>query len=292
MKRFGIMNLSIANRDISPIAKVVYTVLNMHRNPKTQQCNPSYRLLAQETRLSIGSISKAIQILKDANLIQQDVSGRKVDSAKYVLLDVEAEHRKPELEQNKQGVQMDEQGVQGCEQGVHEYEHGHYLYNKNKNKNKNKNNNTKNRKKRMDKHKVIPLKTIPNQHFADTALELVQEWNELFPKTAFGANQLMDQSALAEMLGPEINKTPDEIRAIMKYLADTNSLKYWKRPKRLMDHTNAGLYVWAHIEINMEEYNAKKDKKSQRAIPIKAKKPKTTLQERISAYDKFLKRSA
>jgi hypothetical protein len=104
--------------------------------------------------------------------------------------------------------------------------------------------------------KIVQLHKGPLQEQADQALRWVELWNQRFPRTTRGANQLTDQSALLEMI--EDGVTDKEYGELLTYIETHRLTKYYYRPNRLMKPVGgAGPYTYIHLQMQIEDENTR-----------------------------------
>jgi len=85
------------------------------------------------------------------------------------------------------------------------------------------------------------------------AAELLQAWDQAFPKTTQGASTRRDQKALVALL-TQHGKTPAEIHGYIAHLRDQHKISYWPRPACLTEPSQRGQgpLVFALIETQID----------------------------------------
>ena len=110
---------------------------------------------------------------------------------------------------------------------------------------------------------------------------LLDEWNKKFPETIPGANQLLDQNALVQLLDTH-HQTPEQIVELMGYIDQSESIGYYTRPFSLIRRSNQGNGPFTFIQLSLK-MEAKKnggrestDDKIARAASGASRKGETT----------------
>ena len=78
----------------------------------------------------------------------------------------------------------------------------------------------------------------------------------MFPTTTLGSNPVMDIAAVVRVL-TELSRTPEQLRAMFRYIRDNGKSRFWKRPYQLMKSTDQGNGPLAIVQIEMDMEAAK-----------------------------------
>ena len=80
---------------------------------------------------------------------------------------------------------------------------------------------------------------------------LLDEWNQKFPETIPGANQLLDQNALLQLLETH-QRTPQQIVELMEYIEHTQVIGFYSRPLNLIRRSAQGNGTFAFIQLTLK----------------------------------------
>ena len=89
------------------------------------------------------------------------------------------------------------------------------------------------------------------RHLSSQSKTLLDEWNKKFPETIPGANQLLDQNALVQLLDTH-QQTPEQIVELMGYIDQSKSIGYYTRPFSLIRRSAQGNGPFTFIQLSLK----------------------------------------